>query len=124
MKIKIKRSDTDSKVEDFRPYVKRLIILVNKLRLPMLFYALDYNKMPKANFWHVIYKLNSDTLCPFVALRIMSRKAEFGKSSFLIQVLDFVHGGAAHERLIHLSKIKVLSETEIIVPATAKSRLL
>ena len=57
MKIKLKRADHDLDVEDCRPYIKRLIFLVNKKRSPMMFCAVDYNKFPKNNFWHVIYKL-------------------------------------------------------------------
>ncbi len=45
----------------------------------MVYYANDLNKFPKSNFWHVIYKLKQDERCPFVALRIVSKKAEFAK---------------------------------------------
>jgi hypothetical protein len=57
MKIKIKRSDHDTAIEDARQYMKKLIILVNRVKQPMLYYANDLNKFPKSNFWHVIYKL-------------------------------------------------------------------
>lgn len=57
MKIKIKRSDNDSMIEDARQYMKKLIILVNRNKQPMLYYANDLNKYPKSNFWHVLYKL-------------------------------------------------------------------
>lgn len=72
MKIKIKRGDMDWRIEDARSYMKKLIILVNKARVPMLFYAADYSKYPKTNFWHVIYKLKHDEKCPYVSLRIIS----------------------------------------------------
>ena len=79
MKIKIKRSDHDDSIEDARPYIKKFMILVNKQKVPMLFLAVDFNKYPKTNFWHVIYKLKQDEKCPFVTLRIISKKAEFAK---------------------------------------------
>lgn len=84
MRIKIKRADQDNAVEDARPYIKKIIILVNKQRLPMLFYAIDINKFPKSNFWHVIYKLKRDEYCPYVTLRIFGKRAEFAKSAFTI----------------------------------------
>lgn len=102
MKIKIKRGDNDSMIEDARQYMKKLIILVNRSKQPMLYYANDLNKYPKSNFWHVLYKLKQDERCPFVTLRIISKKGEFGKQNMIIQVLDFLPGGAAHERLVNL----------------------
>jgi hypothetical protein len=74
MKIKIKKSDHDKKIEDARQYIKKLIILVNKNHLPMIFFAVDFGKFPKTNFWHLIYKLKHDEKCPYVTLRIISKK--------------------------------------------------
>jgi hypothetical protein len=124
MKIKIKRSDNDTSIEDARQYLKRLIILVNRSKVPMLYYANDYHKFPKTNFWHVLYKLKQDERCPFVTLRIISKKGEFAKQQVLIQVLDFLPGGAAHERIITLQKIKVVTECTVIVPARAKTHMM
>lgn len=45
----------------------------------MLYYANDYNKFPKTNFWHVLYKVKQDDRCPFVTLRVISKKGEFAK---------------------------------------------
>jgi hypothetical protein len=42
----------------------------------------------------------------------------------LIQVLDFLPGGAAHERLVTLSKIKVINEMTVIVPVKPKNQML
>ena len=79
MKIKIKRNDNDTSIQDARQYMKKLIILVNRAQVPMLFCAVDYNKLPKTGCWHVIYKLNKDEKCPFVTLRLYSKKADFAK---------------------------------------------
>lgn len=90
----------------------------------MLYYANDLNKYPKANFWHVLYKLKLDESCPFVTIRIISKKGEFGKQQVLIQVLDFLPGGAAHDRIVSLAKIKVISESQVTVPAKAKTQMM
>lgn len=84
MKIKIKRMDTDLALEDARVYIRKLVILVNKHRVPMLFLAIDFSRFPKAHCWHVIYKLKQDEKCPFVALRILSNKSEFAKRAVTI----------------------------------------
>lgn len=124
MKIKIKRGDMDWRIEDARSYMKKLIILVNKARVPMLFYAADYSKYPKTNFWHVIYKLKHDEKCPYVSLRIISQRADFSKQSLTIQVLDFIHGGRLHERSILLAKIRIIAEAQITIPAKSKNQQL
>ena len=50
----------------------------------MLFYAVDFGKYPKTNFWHMIYKLKEDEKCPYVTLRIISKRSEFSKQALTI----------------------------------------
>ena len=84
MKIKIKRQDNDKSMDDGRIYLRKLIILVNKDRVPMMYYAVDFSKFPKANVWHVVYKIKQDDKCPYVNLRIISKKADFGKQAITV----------------------------------------
>jgi hypothetical protein len=77
MFIKIKRNDNDLDLNAARSSLKKLIVLCNKNHYPTLFMAVDMNKYPKSDFWHVLYKLNKDEKCPYVTLRIMSQSADF-----------------------------------------------
>lgn len=77
MKVKIKRLDSDTTMEQARLYLKKLIILVNKAKAPMLFYAVDWGKFPTTDFWHVIYKLKQDDRCPYITLRMASKREGF-----------------------------------------------
>ena len=58
LKIKIKRLDTDKTIEDGRSYIRKLLILANKERVPMIYHAVDLGKYPKTHMWHVLYKMN------------------------------------------------------------------
>ena len=77
MFIKIKRYDNDQNMTAVRPSLKKLIVMCNRSHYPTLFMAVDMNKYPKSDFWHVLYKLNKDEKCPYVTLRIMSQSADF-----------------------------------------------
>ncbi len=77
MFIKIKRNDNDLDLNAARSILKKLIVFCNKNHYPTLFMAVDMNKYPKSDFWHVLYKLNKDEKCPYVTLRIMSQSADF-----------------------------------------------
>ncbi len=50
----------------------------------MLYQALDINKYPKTNCWHVLYKLKQDEKCPYVSLRIIANKSDFSKRAMTI----------------------------------------
>jgi hypothetical protein len=78
--------------------------LTNKQNFPTLFIVVDFNKFPKGEVWHCIYKLHHDKDCPFVALRIILMKSDFSKQYFKIQILEPVFAGPVHERFVALSK--------------------
>jgi hypothetical protein len=67
----IKRTDHDKKLEDGRPYVKKIVLLANKDALPMLYVAVDYNRVAIPNVWYVTYKLKKDPYCRYINLRIL-----------------------------------------------------
>lgn len=108
MFIKIKRNDNDFDLIAARSSIKKLIVLCNKNHYPTLFMAVDMNKYPKSDFWHVLYKLNKDDKCPYITLRIMSQSADFTRQKVRILILDTVFAGAPHERLLALSRVKIL----------------
>jgi hypothetical protein len=60
-------------------------------------------------------KNNKD--CPYVSLRISTVKTDFEKTSVTVQILDFVYGGASHERLVALTKVRILKEFNIELPS-------
>ncbi len=120
MLIKIKRSDNDLEIGQIRPYINKLIVLCNKQHLPTLFMAVDIHKYPKSDFWHFLYKLNKDDECPYVTLRIMSQPADFSRQKVRILILDTVFAAAPHERLLALSRVKVISELTILVQKQTK----
>jgi hypothetical protein len=72
--------------------------------------AVDMNKYPRSDFWHVLYKLNRDEKCPYVTLRIMSQSADFSRQKVRIMILETVLQGAPHERILALSTVKALAE--------------
>jgi hypothetical protein len=76
LKIKIRRQDTDKTMFDCRVYLRRLIILANKEKVPTIYFAVDLSKYPKTHTWHILYALKGDKKCPFVNLRIIANKAE------------------------------------------------
>lgn len=113
MSIKLARADSETIVDQVRPHLKKLVILSNKSYQPMLFLAVDHNKLPKQNVWHSVYKMKNNKDCPFISLRISVQKTEFHIATVLIQILDFVYGGASHERLIALTKVKILKQLTV-----------
>ncbi len=74
----IKKGDNDKKLQDARQYIKKIVILANNFTLPMLYVAMDYNRIMSNNVWYVIYRIRKDPLCKYVTLRILSEKADDG----------------------------------------------
>jgi len=117
MSIKLSKADVHAEVDEVRLYLKKLIILSNKSYQPMLFLAVDYYKLPKQGVWHAVYKMKNNKDCPYVSLRISTVKTDFQKSSVNVSILDFVYGGASHERLVALTKVRILKEINIELPS-------
>lgn len=90
--------------------VKNLVILADKKSQPLLFYATDFFKFPLEKVFHVLYKIKQDPECPFINIRILTERTDFGNCIIRIQVLNFVFACLPYERLISLSQLKVLSE--------------
>ena len=68
----IKKGDYDKKLQDARKYIKKIVILANNFTLPMLYVAMDYNRIMSNNVWYVIYRIRKDPHCKYVTLRILS----------------------------------------------------
>ena len=68
----IKKEDYDKKLQDARKYIKKIVILANNFTLPMLYVAMDYNRIMSNNVWYVIYRIRKDPHCKYVTLRILS----------------------------------------------------
>ena len=84
LKIKIRRQDNDKTMFDCRVYLRRLIILANKEKVPTTYYAVDLSKYPKTHAWHILYALKGDKKCPYVNLRIIANKAELFKQAITV----------------------------------------
>ena len=113
LKISIQRNNNEIDADKVRHFLKKLIFLTNKHHTPTLFMAVDMFKFPSTDVWHCLYKLSKDKDCPYVALRIIRQRTDFSTETFKIQILEALYSGSIHERLIALSKIKVLQEIEI-----------
>lgn len=84
LKIKIRRQDNDRTMFDCRVYLRRLVILANKDKVPTTYYAVDLSKYPKTYVWHMLYAIKGDKKCPYVNLRIVASKAEFFTQSVTV----------------------------------------
>lgn len=60
--------------------------------------------------------MRGDHECPYINLRIIANRPDFGYSIMKIQILSFVFSTLQTERLIAVSKLEVIAETEIKVP--------
>ncbi len=74
--LMIKKGDNDTKLQDSRKYIKKIVILANNLTHPMLYVAMDYNRIISNNVWYIIYRVRKDPLCKYVTLRIMKEEAD------------------------------------------------
>ena len=74
----IKKGDNDKKLQDARQYIKKIVILANNFTLPMLYVAMDFNRIMSNNVWYIIYRVRKDPLCKYVTLRILSEMADEG----------------------------------------------
>ena len=84
LKIKLRRQDNDRTMFDCRVYLRRLVILANKEKVPTTYYAVDLSKYPKTHVWHMLYAVKGDKKCPYVNLRIIASKSEIFKQSVTI----------------------------------------
>ena len=80
----IKKGDQDKKLQDCKKYIQKIIILANNFTQPMLYVALDYNRVMAHNIWYIIYRVRKDPDCKYVTLRIMSDKIEDGNQAILV----------------------------------------
>ncbi len=72
----IRKGDNDTKLQDSRKYIKKIVILANNLTHPMLYVAMDYNRIIFNNVWYIIYRVRKDPHCKYVTLRIMKEEAD------------------------------------------------
>lgn len=54
--------------------------------------------------------MKGDPDCPYINIRIILEKTDFTTLTFRIQILNFVFACAPYERLISLSRLKILYE--------------